>query len=103
MRPLVLALLCLIGAGVPVALQAQSATEAAKAEGKAFGREKAAAAQQAATTAPDPDRIPNFGGTPNLSGYFDDPEGMARKAASSASSNSGYASAMAPRFAGHWD
>ncbi|WP_239806953.1 conjugal transfer protein TraN [Croceicoccus hydrothermalis] len=90
MRPLVLALLCIIGVGIPVALQAQSATEAAKTEGKSFGREKAAAAQQAATTAPDPDGIPNFGGTPGLSGYFDDPERMAQEAASAASSNSGY-------------
>jgi conjugal transfer mating pair stabilization protein TraN len=69
---------------------AQSTTEAAKAEGKAFAREKAAAAQGAATTAPDAERIPNFGGVPGQSDYFDDPDRMSREAASQATSNTGY-------------
>ncbi|MBC2668229.1 conjugal transfer protein TraN [Novosphingobium piscinae] len=72
-------------------LAAQSTTDAARAEGKAFGRDRAAAAQAAATTAPDARRVPNFGGTPSASSsYFDDPERMSREAASQASSHAGY-------------
>jgi conjugal transfer mating pair stabilization protein TraN len=59
-------------------------------DGKAFGRDKAAAAQGAATTAPDASRIPNFGGVPSQSGYFDDPDRMSREAASQATSSTGY-------------
>ena len=51
-------------------LHAQTTTDAAKADGKAFGRDKAASAQSAATTNPNANRIPNFGGTPSQSGYF---------------------------------
>lgn len=57
---------------------------------KAFGRDKAAAAQGAATTDPDASRIPNFGGVPSQSGYFDDPDRMSREAASQATSSTGY-------------
>ena len=55
------------------AAQAQTTTEAAKADGKAFGKDIGAAAQSAATTQPSADRVPGFGGTPSQSGYFDDP------------------------------
>ena len=71
-------------------LYAQTTTDAAKADGKAFGQDKAAAAQSAATTNPDASRIPNFGGTPSQSGYFDDPDRMSREAASQATTNTGY-------------
>ena len=73
------------------AAQAQTTTEAAKADGKAFGKDIGAAAQSAATTQPSADRVPGFGGTPSQSGYFDDPKAMERAAASQASSNTGYA------------
>ena len=69
---------------------AQTTTEAARADGKAFGRDKAAAAQQAATRAPDAGRIPNYEGVPSQSDYFDDPERMAREAATQAAGNTGY-------------
>jgi conjugal transfer mating pair stabilization protein TraN len=69
---------------------AQSTTADAKSEGKAFGREKASAAQDAATTEPDANRVPGFGGVPGQSGYFDDPDRLAREAASQATSNTGY-------------
>lgn len=69
---------------------AQSTTEAAKADGKSFARDKAKAAQVAATTAPDASRVPNYGGVPGQSDYFDDPERMAREAASQAIMHSGY-------------
>lgn len=71
-------------------LHAQTTTDAAKADGKAFGRDKAASAQSAATTNPDANRVPNFGGTPSQSGYFDDPDRMSREAASQATTNTGY-------------
>lgn len=73
------------------AAQAQTTTEAAKADGKAFGKDIGSAAQSAATTQPSADRVPGFGGTPSQSGYFDDPKAMERAAASQASSNTGYA------------
>jgi conjugal transfer mating pair stabilization protein TraN len=85
--PLCLAWACLSPGGVS---HAQTTTEAAKADGKAFGREKAASAQDAATTQPDAGRVPNFGGAPNQSRYFDDPDRMSREAASQASSSTGY-------------
>ncbi len=85
--PLSLAWACLVlGGGV----HAQSTTEAAKADGKAFGREKAADAQDAAATQPDANRVPNFNGSPSQSDYFDDPDRMSRDAASRATSNTGY-------------
>lgn len=65
-------------------------TEAAKADGKAFGREQAAAAQGAATTRPDASRIPNFSSNPDEARYFDDPARMEREAASQANGHSGY-------------
>ena len=85
--PLSLACACLLPGGVA---HAQTTTEAAKADGKAFARDKAVAAQDAATTAPDAGRVPNFGGVPSQSDYFDDPELMSREAASQASSSTGY-------------
>lgn len=70
--------------------QGPTTTEAAKAEGKAFGREQAAAAQSAATARPDADRIPNFSSAPAEARYFDDPARMERDAASQANANTGY-------------
>ena len=84
MKRLLLPLLYLACACLPASVSAQTTTDAAKADGKAFGRDQAAAAQSAATTDPDANRIPNFGGVPNQSGYFDDPDRMAREAASQA-------------------
>ena len=82
--------LCALLLALAVPLHAQTTTDAAKADGKAFGRDKAASAQSAATTNPDASRIPNFGGTPSQSGYFDDPDRMSREAASQAATNTGY-------------
>ena len=90
MKRLLLPLFCLACACLPTSVSAQTTTDAAKADGKAFGRDQAAAAQSAATTDPDANRIPNFGGVPNQSGYFDDPDRMAREAASQATANTGY-------------
>ncbi|OYX46369.1 MAG: conjugal transfer protein TraN [Sphingomonadales bacterium 32-64-22] len=90
MKRLLLPLLCLACACLPASVSAQSTTDAAKADGKAFGRDQAAAAQSAATTDPDANRIPNFGGVPNQSDYFEDPDRMAREAANQASANTGY-------------
>ena len=90
MKGLLLPLFCLACASLPTSVSAQTTTDAAKADGKAFGRDKATAAQSAATTDPDANRIPNFGGVSNQSGYFDDPDRMAREAASQATANTGY-------------
>ena len=92
MKRLLLAVACLAATTLnpAVPLRAQTTTDAAKADGKAFGRDKAAAAQGAATTDPDASRIPNFGGVPSQSGYFDDPDRMSREAASRATSSTGY-------------
>jgi conjugal transfer mating pair stabilization protein TraN len=92
MKRLLLAIACLAASTLnsAVPLRAQTTTDAAKADGKAFGRDKAAAAQGAATTDPDASRIPNFGGVPSQSGYFDDPDRMSREAASQATSSTGY-------------
>jgi conjugal transfer mating pair stabilization protein TraN len=90
MKRLLLPLLCLACASLSSGALAQTTTEAAKADGKAFGRDKAADAQGAATTEPDANRIPNFGSVPSQSGYFDDPDRMAREAASQATANTGY-------------
>ena len=70
--------------------QGPTTTEAAKAEGKAFGREQAAAAQRAATTHPDAERIPNFSNAPAETRLFDDPARMERKAARQANNNPGF-------------
>ena len=85
--PMSLAWMCL---SLGSASHAQTTTDAAKADGKAFAREKAADAQKAATTDLDASRVPNFGGVPGQSDYFDDPERMSREAASQASSSTGY-------------
>jgi conjugal transfer mating pair stabilization protein TraN len=69
---------------------AQTSTAAAKADGKAFGREKAATAQTAASTDPDAERIPNFNDSPSQSAYFDNPDAMAGAAASQTSAHEGY-------------
>ena len=90
MNRILLSVLCLAGFCLSLGAEAQSPTDAAKAEGKAFGRDKASAAQGAATTAPDESRVPNFGGVPSQSDYFGDPNRMAREAASQAPSNTGY-------------
>jgi conjugal transfer mating pair stabilization protein TraN len=65
--------------------------DAAKAEGKAFGTSLGNTAQQAASTAPDADRIPGFNSSADQSRLFDDPDRMARDAASQADANPGYA------------
>ena len=90
MKRLLLPLLCLACASLPSSALAQTTTQTAKADGKAFGRDKAADAQGAATTEPDANRIPNFGSVPSQSDYFDDPDRMAREAASQATANTGY-------------
>jgi conjugal transfer mating pair stabilization protein TraN len=88
--------LAALSIGIAPAAKAQSAasapgaTEAAKAEGKAFGRDQAAAAQAAATASPDANRIPGFSGTPGEARYFDDPARMERDAASQANGHTGY-------------
>lgn len=87
MKPLVFALAAL--AWVTPTL-AQTPTEAARAEGKAFGAGKASTAQGTATTDPDAARIPNFSTAPSQSGYFDDPDRMSREAASNAPAHGGY-------------
>lgn len=69
---------------------AQSATEAARADGKKFGREKSASAQTTATTDPDASRLPNFGSAPPEADYFDDPDAMAGAANAKANSHEGY-------------
>jgi hypothetical protein len=51
-------LLCALLLTLTGPLHAQTTTDAAKADGKAFGRDKAASAQSAATTNPDANRIP---------------------------------------------
>ncbi|MBA4766748.1 MAG: conjugal transfer protein TraN [Porphyrobacter sp.] len=95
MRAILISLAALSACLAPAA-KAQTApqgpitTEAAKAEGKAFGREQAAAAQSAATTQPDANRIPNFSSAPAETRYFDDPARMERDAASQANANTGY-------------
>ena len=75
---------------MPLAARAQTATDAAKAEGKAFGKEIGTAAQSAATTQPDADKIPGFSGTPSQAGYFGDPDRLAQDAVSQTGSNVGY-------------
>lgn len=77
-------------AALPVAAFAQSPTAAAKAEGKAFGREKAKAAQDAATTAPDAQSLPNFDANPSQTVMYDNPDAMAPSASAQASSHEGY-------------
>ena len=77
-------------ASFPAAAFAQTTTEAAKADGKAFAREKAAAVQAAATTEPDATRLPNYSETAAQSGYYDDPERMSGDAAAQAATHSGY-------------
>ena len=69
---------------------AQTATESARAEGKAFGRDKAAIAQTAATTEPDANLLPNFGSTPPEASYFDNPDAMAGAANAKANTHEGY-------------
>jgi conjugal transfer mating pair stabilization protein TraN len=85
--PMSLACACLLPGGVA---HSQTTTDAAKADGKAFAREKAADAQKAATTDPDASRVPNFGGVPGQSDFFDDHDRMSREAASQANSSTGY-------------
>lgn len=84
------AMLMLAGPQLVTPAAAQTSTAAAKAEGKAFGREKAAAAQSAVSTDPDAGRVPNFDADPAQSDYFDDPDSMAGAATSLTSSHDGY-------------
>lgn len=81
---LVLATICLNP------LYAQTASESAKAEGKAFGRAQGTRAQDAATREPDAAHIPNFGGIPLQSEYFDDPDRLLPDAGAQANSHEGY-------------
>jgi type-F conjugative transfer system pilin assembly protein TrbC len=84
------ALAFFLATALPCFAQAQTTTQAAKADGKAFGNDIGTAAQNAATTQPNADRVPGYSGTPSQSGYFDDPKAMERAAASQASANTGY-------------
>lgn len=84
------ALAFFLATALPCFAQAQTTTDAAKADGKAFGKDIGAAAQSAATTQPNADRVPGYSGTPSQSGYFDDPKAMERAAASQTSANTGY-------------
>ncbi|MFM2411182.1 MAG: hypothetical protein RL481_2010, partial [Pseudomonadota bacterium] len=77
-------------AALPVPAFAQTPTAAAKAEGKAFGREKAKAAQDAATTTPDAQSIPNFDANPSQTVMYDNPDAMAPSAAAQADAHEGY-------------
>jgi len=71
-------------------LQAQTLTESAKAEGKAFGRTQGTRAQDASTREPDASTVPNFGGIPGQSAYFDDPDRMAPDSGAQSSAHEGY-------------
>ena len=88
------ALLLAAGLTFPLAAQAQTSIDAgvagARADGKAFGQQRAGTAQSAATTQPDATRVPGYSGNPSQSGYFDNPDRLARDAASQASTNTGY-------------
>ena len=71
-------------------LHAQTPTESAKAEGKVFGRTQGARAQDASTREPDAATIPNFGGIPSQSAYFDDPDSLAPDSGAQSSAHEGY-------------
>lgn len=73
------------------ALAAQAQTTAgARDDGKAFAAEVAKQAQAAAKQAPTAESVPNFSGSPSQSTLFDDPDTIARAAASAATSHEGY-------------
>ncbi len=82
-----LPVLALIGLA---SLHAQTQTESAKAEGKAFGRTQGSRAQDASTREPDASTIPNFGGIPSQSAYFDDPDNLAPDSGAQSSAHEGY-------------
>lgn len=65
-------------------------TDAARADGKAFGTSVAPAAQAAATTEPTAEIVPNFDGVPDQSRYFDAPDRMTVDAGLNAPGNEGY-------------
>jgi hypothetical protein len=71
-------------------LHAQTATENAKAEGKTFGRTQGMRAQDASTREPDAATVPNFGGIPGQSAYFDDPDGMTPDSGAQSRTHEGY-------------
>lgn len=71
-------------------LHAQTPTESAKAEGKAFGRTQGTHAQDASTREPDASTVPNFGGVPSQSAYFDDPDSLAPDSGTQSSAHEGY-------------
>ena len=71
-------------------LHAQTQTESAKAEGKAFGRTQGSRAQDASTREPDASTIPNFGGIPSQSAYFDDPDSLAPDSGAQSRAHEGY-------------
>lgn len=77
-------------AALPVPAFAQTPTAAAKAEGKAFGREKATSAQHAATTSPDAQSLPNFDTNPSQTVMYDNPDAMAPSASAQANTHEGY-------------
>ena len=79
-----------VGLGTGGAL-GQSQTEAARADGKAFGADALGRAQDAAKTTPTGDRVPGFVGSPSQSALFDNPDAIAAQAASATSTNEGYA------------
>jgi conjugal transfer mating pair stabilization protein TraN len=91
-RLLLIALLALAGTACGDFALAQTTTEAARRDGKAFGAEKSAEAQADAMTEPDATRLPNYDATPEQSAYFDDPDRMAGAFAITAQSHEGYQS-----------
>lgn len=88
-RNSLLAALCALILAAPQLARAQD-TAAARAEGKAFGREAGAAAQRAATTTPDAGIVPNYTADPAQSGYRSDPDRLTRDAAATSQGHDGY-------------
>ncbi|GGD76901.1 hypothetical protein GCM10010990_28260 [Croceicoccus mobilis] len=87
---LALVLIIASGLGAIDAGMAQTTTDQAKADGKAFAGSIASRAQEAATTTPDPSRIPNYDADPIESAYGDDPDSLTSRAASAAPAHTGY-------------
>ena len=87
---LALALIIASGLGAINAGMAQTTTDEAKADGEAFAGLIASRAQEAATTTPDPSRIPGYDANPIESTYGDDPDSLTSRAASAVPAHTGY-------------
>ncbi|PAX06439.1 conjugal transfer protein TraN [Sphingomonas lenta] len=87
---LVAAALLGCGALASTAFGQASSTEAARADGKAFGAGALGRAQATTKTAPSASSLPGYGGTPAEAVLAQDPDAIASRAASAASSNDGY-------------